>query len=73
MGALYEDMGSILGRYYEIGESEESTIKEGEYEAFFQSAMKKFGISSPDELDDEKKKEFFDYVDKNYKADNETD
>ena len=73
MGALYEDMGSILGRYYEIGESEESTIKEGEYEAFFQSAMKKFGISSPDELEDEKKKEFFDYVDKNYKADNETD
>ena len=73
MGALYEDMGSILGRYYEIGESEESTIKEGDYEAFFQSAMKKFGISSPDELEDEKKKEFFDYVDKNYKADNETD
>ena len=73
MGALYEDMGSILGRYYEIGESEESKIKEGEYEAFFQSAMKKFGISSPDELDDEKKKEFFNYVDKNYKADNETD
>ena len=73
MGALYEDMGNILGRYYEIGENEESTIKEGEYEAFFQSAMKKFGISSPDELDDEKKKEFFNYVDKNYKADNETD
>ena len=73
MGALYEDMGNILGRYYEIGENEESTIKEGEYEAFFQSAMKKFGISSPDELDDNKKKEFFDYVDKNYKADNETD
>ena len=73
MGALYEDMGNILGRYYEIGENEESTIKEGEYEAFFQSAMKKFGISSPDELEDDKKKEFFNYVDKNYKADNETD
>ena len=26
-----------------------------------------------DELDGEKKKEFFDYVDKNWKADNETD
>ena len=24
--------------------------------------MKKFGISSPDELDDDKKKEFFNYV-----------
>ena len=29
--------------------------------------MKKFGISSPDELDDDKKKEFFNYVDKNTK------
>ena len=76
MGALYEDMGNILGRYYSIGEnkvSEDSTIKEGDYEAFFQTAMKKFGINSPDELDDEKKKEFFNYVDKNYKADDETD
>ena len=35
--------------------------------------MKKFGISSPDELDDEKKKDFFNYVDKNYKAKKETD
>tara|TARA_R110000851_G_scaffold175795_1_gene322241 strand:- start:250 stop:870 length:621 start_codon:yes stop_codon:yes gene_type:complete len=73
MGALYEDMGHILGRYYQVGENQNSEIKEGEYEAFFQSAMKKFGISSPDELDDDKKKEFFNYVDKNYKADNETD
>ncbi len=74
MGDLYEDMGNILGRYYSIGEeTKESQIKEGDYEAFFQSAMKKFGISSPDELDDDKKKEFFNYVDKNYKAEKETD
>jgi len=34
--------------------------------------MKKFGISSPDELEsDEKKKKFFNYVDKNYKAKSE--
>ena len=86
LSALYEDMGVILNRYYEIPEThmyghddddrdirdkEEygSTIKEGDYEAFFQKAMKKFGISSPDELgSDEKKKKFFNYVDKNYKA-----
>ena len=75
MGALYEDMGNILGRYYEIGgeNKKETSIKEGDYEAFFQSAMKKFGISSPDELDDEKKKEFFNYIDANYKAKKETD
>jgi intein-encoded DNA endonuclease-like protein len=47
----------------------ELTNQEGDYEEFFQKAMKKFGIKSPDELgSDEKKKEFFNYVDKNYKA-----
>tara|TARA_R100000030_G_scaffold33005_1_gene24568 strand:+ start:911 stop:1564 length:654 start_codon:yes stop_codon:yes gene_type:complete len=83
LGALYEDMGNILGRYYEIGEKhvpghdsddiETKDIEENAYEEFFQKAMKKFGISSPDELDDDKKKKFFNYVDKNYKADNERD
>ena len=83
LGALYEDMGNILGRYYEIGEKhvpghdsddiETKDIEENAYEEFFQKAMKKFGISSPDELEDDKKKAFFNYVDKNYKADNETD
>jgi hypothetical protein len=49
-----------------IGEEKTDT----EYEKFFAKAMKKFGISSPSELKtDEKKKEFFDYVDKNYKSD----
>ena len=76
--ALYEDIGHVLNRYYEIGEAhvyghddEDRDIKEGDYEVFFQKAMKKFGISSPDELEDDKKKEFFNYVDKNYKAKNE--
>lgn len=40
-----------------------------EYEKFFNSALKKFGVDSPaDFKDDAKKKEFFNYVDKNYKA-----
>jgi hypothetical protein len=86
LAGLYEDMGMILNRYYDIPEThipghddndrdirdkEEygSTIEEGDYEEFFQAAMKKFGIKSPDELgSDEKKKKFFNYVDKNYKA-----
>ena len=74
MGALYEDMGSILGRYYEIGEtvSEEAGDKE-EYQKFFMAALKKFGVSEPDELEDEKKKEFYNYVDANWKGDNESD
>ena len=74
MGALYEDMGNILGRYYEIGETvtEETGDKE-EYQKFFNAALKKYGVSSPDDLDDEKKKEFYDYVDANWKGDNESD
>jgi len=43
-----------------------------EYQKFFQMAMKKFNINSPAELKDAaKKKEFFDYVDKNYKGKDE--
>ena len=80
LAGLYEDMGMILNRYYDIPEGAEQvnkdeegkdSLEEGDYEVFFQASMKKFGISSPDELDDEKKKEFFNYVDKNYKAKSE--
>ena len=74
MGALYEDMGNILGRYYEIGEqvTEVKGDKE-EYQKFFRGALKKFGVSEPDKLPDEKKKEFYDYVDANWAGDNESD
>ena len=41
------------------------------YQKFFNKALKKFGVSSPDELEGEKKKKFFDYVDKNWKGDHE--
>jgi hypothetical protein len=79
MSALYEDMGHVIGRYYEIDdeehepghEAEGDSIEEGDYEEFFKTAMDKFGISSPDELDDEKKKEFFNYVDANFKGKSE--
>ena len=36
------------------------------YQKFFNSALKKFGVKSPAELEGDKKKEFFDYVDKNW-------
>ena len=88
MSALYEDMGHIVGRYYEMDDEthepghdethddetyESNSIEEGDYEEFFKKALAKFGVSSPDELDDEKKKDLFNYVDKNYKAEKETD
>ena len=99
--ALYEDMGIVLSRYYDLNEvhdyghesddietpeletgeenpyqepieDDEITEQDTKYAKFFRGALKKFGVDSPAELGD-KKKEFFNYVDKNYSADNETD
>ena len=99
--ALYEDMGNVLSRYYDLNEAhtyghesddietpeletgeenpyqepiedDEITEEDTKYAKFFSGALKKFGVSSPAELGD-KKKEFFNYVDKNYSAENETD
>ncbi len=53
------------------GPTEEETEKQKKYQAFFQKALKKFGVKSPAELEGDKKKEFFDYVDANYEADDE--
>ena len=54
-----------------LGIKEETGDKE-KYEKFFKAALKKFGVDSPaDFKDDAKKKEFFNYVDKNYKGDHE--
>ena len=39
MRGLYEDMGNIMGRYYEINEK---ITEDDDYEQFFQSALKKF-------------------------------
>jgi len=51
----------------------EESDKQKKYQAFFQKALKKFGVKSPQELEKDKRAEFFDYVDANYEADNETD
>ena len=48
-------------------------ISEEDYKTFFKSMMKKWNINSPSELSDDKKKEFFDVVDKEWKAKKESD
>ena len=40
-----------------------------EYQEFFRSVLKKFGVKSPAELDVEKKKEFFNYIEKTWTKD----
>lgn len=42
-----------------------------EYQKVFRAALKKFGVEEPDELEGDKKKEFFDYVDSQWKSDKE--
>ena len=55
------------------GRTKDMTTEDKEaYEKFFNSALKKFGVKSPaDFKSDEEKKKFFNYVDKNYKGENE--
>ena len=63
----------IIESKYEVANQFREEMDGGTgYDAFFKKAMKKFGISSPADLKtDEKKKEFFDYIDKNFTAKNE--
>ena len=65
--------GKKLPRGFEEVEVEEGSAKQEKYKKFFTAALEKFGVKSPAELEGEKKKEFFDYVDANYNADNESD
>ena len=68
-GSLEE---SILGLWEKAADKKmEATGDKEKYQKFFQSALKKFGVKSPAELKGEKKKEFYDYVDKNYVGDHE--
>lgn len=47
--------------------------EESSYQEFFNKMLKKFGVSSPDELEGDQKKKFFDEVDKGWKGKKETD
>jgi hypothetical protein len=47
---------------------EELSPKQKAYRAFFEKALKKFGADSPAEMDTAKKKEFFNYIQKNWKG-----
>ena len=55
-------------------EDTEVEEEDTEYQKFFRKALEKFDVSSPAEFEsEEKKKEFFDYVDKEYKGKKEQD
>tara|TARA_B100000963_G_scaffold49748_1_gene37958 strand:- start:370 stop:1524 length:1155 start_codon:yes stop_codon:yes gene_type:complete len=68
--AYLMDEDEIEELYPELmeGVSNEESEKQAAYKKVFNMALKKFGVSGIGELDAEKKKEFFNFVDKNYEA-----
>lgn len=48
-------------------------FEETKYQEFFRTLLKRFKVKSPAELSDEQKKEFFNAIDKEWKAKKETD
>ena len=53
---------SFNNEFYNALSEDEKTA----YQKFFSSALKKYGVSSPAELEGDKEKEFYNYVDKNW-------
>ena len=67
--AYLMDNDEIEELFPELMESvEEESEKQAAYKKVFNAGLKKFGVNGIGELDDEKKKEFFNWVDKNYEA-----
>lgn len=68
--SAYEDIGSTLNKYYDVGNMVNEASDSGQdYQKFFNKAMKKFKITEPSDLETPKqKKKFFNWVDKNYTA-----
>lgn len=59
-------MSSLRKQLAEIRSLSENDKEE--YKKFFDSMLKKFGVSSPAELDNDKKKEFFDAVNRGWQT-----
>jgi len=51
---------------------EEKGDKEA-YQKFFNGMLKKFGVKSPAELEDDQKKKFYNEIDAGWEGDNESD
>jgi hypothetical protein len=59
-----------MKKYNEILKESADSLLESSYKEFFKTVLVKFGVKSPKELKGDKKKEFFDYIDKNWKSKN---
>jgi len=66
--SILDDLGLKIKEEVEMGEA---TGDKEAYQKFFKGVLKKFGVKGIFQLKGDKKKEFFDYVDKNWTADHE--
>lgn len=51
--------------------TEKNKEESNEYQKFFKKALDKFGVEDPGDLEGDKKKEFYDYVDDNWESEEE--
>ncbi len=63
--------GSVHASYKKGKKLHATYNEDSDYQEFFKGVLAKFNVESPDELSDEKKKEFFEYIDANWVGDNE--
>ena len=54
--------------YSNILKESSEKILESAYHKFFKDSLAKFGVKSPMQLDKDKRKEFFEYISKNWKS-----
>jgi len=80
MASLQQDVEDELSKDEGVTQIEEKIalsisrlIKEEDYREYFKGMLKKYKVTNPSDLDGEKKKEFFNAVDKGWKAKKETD
>ena len=60
-------------KFKEMFTEKAKEMTDKEYEQYFKAMLKKYGVKDPSELDKNKRKKFFDEIDKNVKSDRETD
>jgi len=60
-----EKYSSKIREIRRLFEAEKSSLQK-EYQEYFKSKLEKYGVKSPSELDEEKKKQFFDEIAKEW-------
>lgn len=68
---LFDDVRDEMMDEEEITEQEETESKGEKFRTYFKSLLSQYGVESPDDLDEEQKKEFYNKIEKNWQTDEE--